>query len=754
MGVHDHEYGEFRHAVKQLIRAGRVIRGGGNCIMLPDATDTFVGTFRGNPRGFGFVVPQLDLDHGDLFIPPPNTMGAISGDTVLARITQRDRQGMEGRVSGQVVEILERGNSRFVGELVQEGKQWLVWADGKVLHTPILIPDAKSTRAKPGDQVVVEITQFPSADQIARGVIVEVLGRRGEPGIDTLSIIRQYNLPEGFEEEVLQDARAAIQDCDPQREAEEREDLRDEMTITIDPDDARDFDDAISLRKLKGGELELGVHIADVSRLVLPDAPLDKEARRRCNSVYLPQHVIPMLPEVLSNGLCSLQENEVRLTKSAFITYDRQGRRKGARFANSAIQSNKRLTYHQATDIIEGRTDGYSDDVVALVKSMEQLARRIRERRLKDGMVVLDLPGIELVLDDEGTVTGVEPEDTSFSHTVIEMFMVEANEVVAELFVSLDVPHLRRVHEEPPEDTQAKLIQFLRVLGRPIPKTMDREAMNRLLDSVRGKPESFPVHLAVLRSMSQAMYSPASVGHFALASKHYCHFTSPIRRYPDLVVHRLLQMYFDGQLRTQRGKKQAPSEETLRDIGRKCSVTERQAESAERELRLVKLLYFLEEHVGDVEEGVVTGVTNAGIFVQLVKYQVDGLIRLSELSDDWWEFHENRGCVVGQATGQRIAIGDAVRVQIVSVDTGARELNLKMLESLSRGRSGKSENASGGKDTGKGKGKSSKGGQRGRGKRASSSSNRGGGKSRAGGAKSKAGKGSRGASGKRSKRRK
>jgi ribonuclease R len=552
-----------------------------------------------------------------------------------------------------------------------------------MLYRPVRVGDVSSTRARAGDQVVVELTEFPTGDRPARGVIVEVLGRRGDPGIDTLSIIRQYHFRDEFPEEVLDDARQAIREHDLDKELALREDLRGEVIITIDPDEARDFDDAISIRRLPHG-YELGVHIADVSAFVQPGRPLDHEAGLRGNSIYLPRHVLPMLPEVLSNGLCSLQEGEPRLAKSVFIEYDAKGRRKSTRFANSVIQSRKRLTYAEATKILEGDGADYDREVVERLRRMEHLAHLIQKRRLASGMIVLDIPEVELVLDDDNEVIDVVPADTSFSHTLIEMFMVEANEAVAELMTRLGVPHLRRIHPEPPAESQRKLAAFLRALAVSVPETFDRWDLIRLLARVRGRPESFSVNLSVLRSMAQAEYSPKMIGHYALASEHYSHFTSPIRRYPDLVLHRLLEQYLAGRSRTKKQRSSAPSMQTLTEIGKRCSYTERRAEAAERELHQWKILRLLEKRLGDEEEGTVTGVAHIGVYVQLDKYLIDGLLRFSDMEDDWWDIDVRTGRAVGQRSGKRIGMGDRVRVQIASVDLAGRELDLALVETQER----------------------------------------------------------------------
>jgi ribonuclease R len=582
---------------------------------------------------------------------------------------------------GQIEEILKRGQSRFVGALRREFGRWFVVPDGRTIHIPIVVADPGAKGAVADDQVVVEILDYPTAKTEARGVIVKVLGKRGDPGVDTLSIIEQYGLPGDFDEAVLQGARDALASYDPKVEAKDREDLRKLTIITIDPADARDFDDAISLIHNDNGTWQLGVHIADVSRFVEPGGALDDEARERANSVYLPRKVIPMLPEVLSNGVCSLQEREPRLTKSAFITYSKTGKVQKARVANTIIRSTKRLTYEQATGILDGKTGRTSAKVVALLRDMETLARRIQARRIREGMLVLDMPEVELVHDRNGEVVDVTPADTSFSHTIIEMFMVEANEAVSQLLSAKDMPHLRRIHGEPSDNAFTSLQGFLKILGYDLPADSDRFAVQKLLRLVKGKPESFAVNLAVLRSMQQAEYNPAPVGHYALASEDYCHFTSPIRRYPDLTVHRLIDRYLAGR-RGKGARSAMPTERNLVRLGNHCSNNERRAEAAERELKHVLILRLLAERIGETIDGVVTGVANVGVFVQLDRYLIEGLLRFDRLPDDWWEVDSSRGAVVGELTGQRITVGDRLKVTISRVDPPNREMDLDLAEPL------------------------------------------------------------------------
>jgi len=703
LNVHQEEnYHEFRDALRDLMHEGRVILGAGGNLVLPSEQprgDEFVGVYRAKKGGFGFVVPTDPAAHEDLYVPKGAHGGAISGDVVRARITNR-RQG-EGKTlyEGRITEIIERSQKRFVGSLMKQGTIWKVYPDGNTLTQPILAPDAGSRHIKPGTKVVIELTTYPENDEPAQGVITEVLGAAGEKDVDLKSVIVQFNLPAEFTEEVRAQARRSVDSFDPDDERGKRLDMTGELICTIDPDDAKDYDDAISLRQLDSGEWELGVHIADVSHFVPTGTPLDEEASKRGNSVYFPGFVIPMLPEILSNGVCSLQEAVPRLCKSAFIRYNDKAEPVGSKFANTIIKSSKRLRYREAQAIIDraqviphpegDRTlADYDPRVIELVDQMNTLAKRLHKRRVQQGQLNLDLPQIELQLNEEGKITGAIPEDTSFTHTLIEMFMVEANEAVARMLDWLKLPFLRRIHPDPEPQGAERLRHFVEVAGYKLPKNMDRKALQTLLATVKGKPESFALNLAVLKSLNRAEYSPEIIGHYALASQHYCHFTSPIRRYADLTIHRLLDAYFDARNkvggaaassdspRKRIEVEDVPSYKDLVETGQHISFTERRAQDAERELRQVKVLELLKGHVGEEFEGVVTGITNFGIFVQIREYLIDGLIRYEDLMDDWWTVDERAGKVSGQRTGTKIGIGDVATVVIVGVDEARRELNL------------------------------------------------------------------------------
>ncbi len=710
----DEQYHAFRDAIKELMRAGRIVAGARGSIMLPASKSTdgaILGTYRHNKRGFGFLVPSDPAGHEDLYIPEGSNGGAMTGDIVRGNIVNRGDRNGKAIFSGKITEVVTRSQKRFVGSVAQIAGAWVVLPDGNTLTEPISTPDAAGRHVRPGTKVVVELTSYPGdnptgpAKGKAVGVITEVLGAAGEKDVDLKSVIAQFNLPSDFPQEAKDQARHALDTFDPEEEKDVRLDITDQIVCTIDPDDAKDYDDAISLRQLANGDWELGVHIADVSHFCPVGSPLDVEARERGNSSYFPGHVIPMLPEVLSNGVCSLQGGVERLCKSAFIRYDEDARPLGTKFANTVIHSRQRFRYKEAQAILDNakviphpegnRTiKDYDPIVVKLLRDMEALSKRIQKRRIKAGQINLDMPETELVLDQDGKVVDAVPEDQSFTHTLIEMFMVEANEAVARLLNNLDVPFLRRTHPTPGPENHERLRAFANVTGQKLPKDLDRHAIQALLASVKGKPEAFATNIAVLRSLTRAEYSPQMVGHYALASEQYCHFTSPIRRYADLMVHRLLDLYFTARAKAPKAvgrdrpkidiKADAPSYADLVDLGKSLSFTERRSDDAERELRAVKLLELLSQHIGDEFPGVITGITNFGIFVQLQTYLIDGLIRYENLMDDWWDVDDKAGVARGQRSGKKIGIGDPCVVMVVRVDPARRELDLAVTQLIGK----------------------------------------------------------------------
>ncbi|MHC4168808.1 MAG: ribonuclease R [Planctomycetota bacterium] len=675
LGVSSDDYPQFKEAFDQLRQAGHVVIGARNLVTLPSLSGQLVGTFRANPKGFGFITPLEPNSHGDLFISPSAKADAMTGDIVMARVKRKGKRGGEMRYSGEIIEILERAQNRFVGTLVKHPESWLVEPDGKSFFDPISVDDVGAKGAREKDKVVVEILSYPTEKYLARGVIVEVLGRAGRYATEIKSIIHQYHLPGEFDSECVKQARRAAGRFDPDRQ-NGRQDITDKVIITIDPPDAKDFDDAISIERDADGNWVLGVHIADVSTFVTPDSPLDVEAKGRGNSAYLPGKTIPMLPEILSNGICSLQPNQKRFAKSAYLTYDPEAKILSRSFANSVIESAQRLTYVQADRILKGHTKGAAPEVIELLKDMETLSRAIEKRRRKNGMLHLDLPETELVMDKSGRVVDVHPADASYPHTMIEMFMVEANDAVAALLDRLNVPFMRRIHPEPDALSMTNLAKMVRAFGFTLPRNPDRKIIQDLLAAVKGADCSYAVNLAVLRSFEKAQYAPLNVGHFALASTHYCHFTSPIRRYADLMVHRALNRHLQNESALK------DQEQNLVEVGKHITFTEQRAEDAERELTTVLTLQMLSKKIGEEIDCVITGLASFGVFAQSKKYGVEGLIRMEDLGSDKWQYDTKAQCIVGERSGHAIRLGQAVKGRIVSVNVPARQLNVAVAEPL------------------------------------------------------------------------
>ena len=680
LGIEDKDYADFKTAFTQLRRSGQVAIGPKNLIILPEMSGRVIGTFRANPRGFGFIIPHQANAHGDLFVGPRETANAMTGDTVAAKVVKKGIRGGQMRYSGVVVEILERGRNEFVGTLRQNGSEWIVQPEGQGHFAPIIVEDIGAKQAQNNDKVLVEIIQYPQGQNIARGVITEVLGGAGLYETETKSIIAQFHLPSEFNGDCINQAREVSASFDPSA-VKHRDDITSEVVITIDPPDAKDFDDAISLWRNRDDNWVLGVHIADVSHFVQMQTPLDNEARLRGNSVYLPRKVIPMLPEILSNGICSLQPSQKRFTKSVYITYDKKGNLLGHNCANSVIESKARLTYEQADMILKGKASGFPGEVVAILKDMELLARAIEKRRTKNGMIHLDLPETELIFDEHGKVIDAKTADDSYPHTIIEMFMVEANEAVASLLDRFNIPFMRRIHPDPKPASLKNVGRFIKMCGLRVPRRLDRPAIQDLLKSVRGKSCSYAINMHILRSLQRAEYAPLHIGHFALASTHYCHFTSPIRRYADLMVHRLIQCYLEHRL-NMIGLEEVLPEGELMEIGKHITFTEQQAMEAERELRTVLILEMLSEHIGDELDCVVSGLTNFGVFVQCVKYGVEALIPPGDLGLDEWKYDDRAQAVVGRYSGKSVHLGESIRVRIVSVSLPARQLDVAPVKPL------------------------------------------------------------------------
>ncbi len=641
-----------------------------------------VGTFRRAAGGYGFVRPagsQPGDRSGDIHVSAAASLDAASGDTVRVRLAG-GRDVRRPGPSGEIVEVVARRTTRFVGSyFVAAGGGW-VQVDGTAFTRPIAVGAPGAKAVPEGDKVVVELVRFPTHVRDGEGVVVEVLGRAGDVGVDTQTVIHEFGLPGAFPEAALDDARRQAARFDETVPADRR-DLTGRTIITIDPVDARDFDDAISLERVERGHWLLGVHIADVSHFVREGSPLDQEARGRGTSVYLPDRVIPMIPEIVSNNLASLQPGRVRYTKTCWIEFTADGVPVHSAVESAAIRSARRFAYEEV-DVFLADPDTREIEMNAAVRDllgrMRDLARLLRARRMARGALQLEMPEVKIDLDREGRVAGAHVVENTESHQIIEEFMLAANEAVAGALAAAAAPFLRRIHAAPDPRKLRQLTEFVTELGFEVDSLESRFELQRLLDLARGRPEEHAVHYAVLRSLTRAVYGPQEDGHYALASGCYCHFTSPIRRYPDLTVHRALEMIAAGR---------RPPAEGLLQLGEACSDLERRAEAAERELVKLKLLLFLRSRIGEEMDAVVTGVEAFGIFVQGLALPAEGLVPLDALPPDTYRYDRASHTLSGHRPGQTYRLGDRVRVAVDRVDLDRRELNFRLVDdSRRRGR--------------------------------------------------------------------
>lgn len=638
-------------------------------------SNRIVGIFRRNEAGHGYVRPSgITPGDGarDIYVAARDSGDASTGDTVIVQLLKG--QGRAPGPRGEIIEIVERDTHQFVGTYSESADGAFVEVDGGVFAQPIYVGDPGASGVQPDDKVVIEMVRFPAHYHDGEGVIKEILGPRGKPGVDTLSIIREFGLPGEFSEEVLEVAR---QEAERFEEAVPpgRFDATHETVVTIDPIDARDFDDAISLEMTEEGHWRLGVHIADVSHFVRPGTALDREAQHRATSVYLPDRVIPMLPETISNALASLQPNRIRYTKTLYMEFTPEGVRVNTEYHSAAIKSHKRLTYEQVDEFLadpEPFRKRWGVKVHDLLKRMHQLAMILRKRRFQRGAIELNMSEVKVDLDKQGRVSGAHVVVNTESHQIIEEFMLAANEAVAEMLRDKELYFLRRVHKNPSPAKLKSLTEFVRELRFQVDSLESRFALQELLDRVRGRPEEHAVNYAVLRSFQRAVYSPEEEGHYALASDCYCHFTSPIRRYPDLTVHRLVEALLAG-------RKPRNDIDELLILGEHCSERERLAESAERELVRVKLLDYLSSRVGEQMDGVVTGVERFGLFVQGIELPAEGLIHIDALVDDFYSYDRATHSLTGRRAGNMFRLGDQLRVAVARVDVDRRELDFRLI---------------------------------------------------------------------------
>ncbi len=679
----------FKRHIKNLVASGELIQIRGHRFGLPEKMDLYVGRLQTHPAGYGFVVPERPLDNGgDIYISGPLMNEAMHGDRVVARI-ERIKDG--GRAEGRVIRILERANASIIGryERDENGLGYVAPFDRRVLMD-LVIPAGQEGGADPGQMVIVELTRWPTQTRSAIGRVAEVLGDIDAPGVDTEIIIRKHGIPDTHSSEAIAEAvrlGSAVVD----RDLKGRTDFRGIQTVTIDGEHARDFDDAITIERLSNGNFWLGVHIADVSHYVQEGSALDREAYDRGTSVYFPERAVHMFPSELATGLCSLNPHVDRLVQSCLMEVDRHGQVLRSEFHDGVINSDQRMTYTAVNGILTDRDPKLLKEYAELVpmfESMRQLFQILNDARRRRGSIDFDLNEAEVVMDDAGQVEAIIALERNVAHRLIEEFMLLANETVASYLELQSAPALYRVHEEPDLLKVAKFEEFISgfgySLGAPVTALRPRH-FQKLVERIHGKPEEKPIAFLMLRTMQKARYAPENLGHFGLAAPSYTHFTSPIRRYPDLVVHRALRAARHMALTAETREEQT---EELPEIARHTSEMERRADDAERELLQWKKVKFMADKVGDEFEGYVTGVAAFGLFIELIEHFVEGMVHVSTMADDYYRFVENAHLLRGENTQKIYRLGDKVKVQVIRVNMEQRQVDLGLVDILERVRDG------------------------------------------------------------------
>lgn len=662
----------FKDLLDAMVREGAVVRLTGNHYAIPSGSGTVTGTLSSHRDGYGFV--STDDEGGDVFIPARYLRETMHGDQVEVAITAAAEGGKR---EGRIVRVVSRARSRIVGRFSVVGNGASVIPDEQRLVNEIVIPAKHRGNARHGEMVVAEILSYPTERRLAEGRVVEVLGWPDDPEVEVRTIISKYELPEQFSAAALKAARA-VPPSVAEADLEGRVDLRNQVTVTIDGETARDFDDAVAVEQEKNGTIRLWVSIADVSHYVKPDSALDMDAYLRGTSVYFPDRCIPMLPEELSNGICSLNPGVERLALTAEMSFDRSGVMLGSKFYPSVIKSDARLTYTIVRRILVDREEEVRNEQANLLEHltlMEELALRLMAKRRSRGSIDFDLPEPELVLDLQGGTLAIIRSERNLAHRIIEEFMLAANEAVASHLEKAQVPSLYRIHEPPDIVKLQDFKEFIFNFGYELPlkdESVDPVSLQALLDQAAGKPEERMINEVLLRSMKQARYSAENVGHFGLAAPCYTHFTSPIRRYPDLQVHRMLKTMLKGRLKESEVERLAA---TLPDIAAHCSTRERTAMEAEREIVDLKKVQFMQGKVGEELDGIITGVTSFGLFVELVELFVEGMVHISTLPQDFYRYVEKQHLLAGERTGRAFRIGDPVRVRVASVSIERKKID-------------------------------------------------------------------------------
>ena len=677
--INKNEYKSFKKAIKTMEKEGLLARDESDKLGLAQRMGVITGKIEIHDRGFGFLIPDIE-GIKDLFIAKTNLMGAMNGDRVVAKIIKEGRNGK--RTEGIIINIVERVNKNIVG-IYEDNKSFgFVLPEDKRIQNDIFISKKDRNGAKKGQIVMVEITRWPDGKRKnPEGKVAEILGRPGDKGIDIDIIIRKYNLPEDFPPSVLNSA-LDIEDFITEDEIKGRLDLRNVKMVTIDGEDAKDLDDAVSIERLENGNFKLGVHIADVTHYVKERSVIDKEAFKRATSVYLIDRVIPMLPKKLSNGICSLNPKVDRLTLSCIMEVNRQGKVVNHTIAQSVIKTNERMTYTDVTKILRDNDveliERYKD-LVDDFKAMEELCKILRKKRLDRGAIDFDFEECKIILDEKGKPIDIKPYERAIANRMIEEFMLLANETVAEHMEKLKVPFVYRIHENPDAEKLEKFKAFIYNLGYndiTWGEEVNPKALQRVLDKFKGENEETIISTLLLRSMMQARYSPECAGHFGLAADYYCHFTSPIRRYPDLQIHRIIKEYLNKELTENRSKKLVS---IVDSAAKQSSEMERVAQEAEREVDDLKKAEYMKDRIGEIFEGMISSVTGFGAFVELPN-TIEGLVHITSFRDDYYIYDEDRLILIGERNKKIYRLGDKLKVLCSKVDILSREIYFEIVE--------------------------------------------------------------------------
>jgi ribonuclease R len=661
-GLAPHEIEPFQRRIGAMEREGTVLRNRKGALLVPDKLDLVAGRVSAHPDGFGFVIP--DAGGADFYLSANEMRGVLHGDRVMVRQSGIDRRG---RPEGTIVEVTERAQKRIVGRLHQERGLWFVAASDRRISADILLEPGGHGRAKPGQVVTAELVAQPTKHSAPIGRVVEILGDYGDPGMEIEIALRKHSMPFEFSAEARR-AASRLPDEVREKDAKGRVDLRGLPLVTIDGETAKDFDDAVYCER-DGRGFRLVVAIADVSHYVTPVGALDADARERGNSVYFPRRVIPMLPEKLSNGLCSLNPQVDRLAMVADMAIGPKGEIKAYRFYAGVIRSQARLTYTQVAEALyEGRPDPVTGPLLDRLQALDQVFRALLHARGKRGAIDFETVETRLIFDDAGKIQRIVPVERNDAHRLIEECMLAANVSASDFLQSRRHKALYRIHEGPKPEKLAALREFLGGFGLQLAGGDEPHARDyaKLLEGIKGRPDRQLLQTVLLRSLQQAVYSPDNVGHFGLAYEHYTHFTSPIRRYPDLVVHRAIKAALASETYDPGG---------WSDLGLHCSMTERRADEASRDVESWLKCYYMQDHVGEEFAGTVSGVTSFGIFVGLDGVYVEGLVHISELGADYFQYDAARHQIRGERTGKSFRLADRVRVRIARVDLATSRID-------------------------------------------------------------------------------